>query len=160
MRQIQREFIKLPRQQRVMFLSGIRRAESARRAERDAFHREGSIVWVSPLINWTNDDMQAYREQFAVPRNEVSDLIHMSGECLCGSYAKKNELDEIGFFFPEKRAEIEALQVEVRRAGNVPEQKCIWGWGADRPIPKGAKVGALCSTCEFRQEALDFEAAS
>lgn len=160
MRQVQRDFIDHPRRQRVIFLSGIRRAESARRSERDDFHREGSIVWVAPLINWTNEDMNAYRAHFVVPRNEVADLIHMSGECLCGAFAKKNELDEIGFFFPEVKAEIEAIQVEVRRAGNAPEQRCTWGWGADRPIPTRTKVGPLCSSCEYRQEALDFEGAA
>lgn len=157
MREVRRQFIDRPRAQRVIFLSGIRRAESSRRSERDDFHREGSIIWVSPLIHWTNAEMASYRAAFNVPRNEVADLIHMSGECLCGAFAKKNEIDEIGFFFPEVRSEIEALQVEVRAAGH-PELRCTWGWGADRPISARTRSGPLCSSCEYRQEASELAA--
>src|SRR5690606_32380503 len=108
-----------------LFIAGRRRAESARRKSRELpeFEREGSIVWVSPLVHWTNDDMAEYRRRFPdCPRNEVSDMIHMSGECLCGAFAGPNELEEIGFFFPDVKAEIHALEAEVKAAG-IPEPR-------------------------------------
>lgn len=113
-------------------------------------NREGSVVWVSPLVNWTKTDMNTYREMMGdVPRNEVSDLIHMSGECLCGAFAKKNEIEEIGMWFPEVVEEIRALEAEVLASGNVPEKRCVWGWGAGTPVPDGPS-GPLCTSCDAR----------
>jgi hypothetical protein len=43
----------------------------------------------------------------AVPLNEVSQLLHMSGE---------GELDEIRLWFPRVASEIDSLQEEVRAA--------------------------------------------
>lgn len=67
---------------------------------------------------------------------------HMSGECLCGSFAKPGELDEIGEWFPDVAATIRALETEVRAAG-FPEPLCRWGHGEGRASAKGR----LCSSC-------------
>ena len=94
---------------------------------------------------WTKLDMNTYRLMFKdVPVNEVSDLIHMSGECLCGAFAKPDELEEIRQWFPDTAAEIDSLQAEVEAAGwKAPYSR--WGHGNGRP----SKVGALCSSCEI-----------
>lgn len=163
LRKVQRRFIGNGRRERVIFVAGRRKEESARRTSRwlkgelVEHERDGSVVWCSPLLNWSAADMTAYREQFDVPRNEVSDMIHMSGECLCGAFAKKNELDEIGFFFPAVVEQIRKLELNVKAAGH-PEPRCVWGWGADQPMKisrRHRKAGRLCDSCEFRQEALD-----
>jgi 3'-phosphoadenosine 5'-phosphosulfate sulfotransferase (PAPS reductase)/FAD synthetase len=151
--QARREIVKKPRQERVVFLAGRRRTESARRANVPELNRTGSIVWVSPLVNWTKTDLYTYRDWVGdVPRNRVSDLIHMSGECLCGAFAHKDELAEIEMFFPEVAEEIRELEVAVRAAGH-PEKKCKWGWGATEKLtPEELKSGPLCSSCEYRME--------
>lgn len=147
------ELVTNPRRERVLFIAGRRRNESARRAEIVEHERVGSVIWVSPLANWTNEDMNTYRALYDVPRNEVSDLIHMSGECLCGAFAKANELDEIGFWFPEVKNQIEELEREVAAAGH---KRCKWGWGATRHIDSKVKSGPLCSSCDAaRQEAAE-----
>lgn len=139
--------------ERVVFLAGRRATESQRRATRakagelKPIEVQGSTVWVSPLHNWTTLDMNAYRRRFPdCPRNPVADHLHMSGECLCGAFAKPNELDEIGFFFPEVKAEIQALEADVLAAGNVPLERCYWGWGAARGRAS-IRSGPLCSSC-------------
>lgn len=151
--------LKTHRLDRVMYLAGRRRTESARRANVPEMQREGSVVWVSPIVLWTALDMNTYRDMAGdVPRNEVSDLIHMSGECLCGAFAAKNELAEIAMWFPEVAEEIHELEAEVRAAGH-QETICRWGWGADNPnflsSVKAAKSGPMCSSCDNRlQESL------
>lgn len=160
LRQVRADLVKKPRRERVIFLAGRRRSESARRSGKDEagefnlqpITREGSIVWVSPLLDWTAEDMNNYRTHFEIPRNEVSDMLHMSGECLCGAFAKSQELEEIGFFFPEVKREIEVLETEVRLSGRHPEQKCKWGWGADKQ--KASRSGPLCSDCDVRLAAV------
>lgn len=143
LRDVRRQLVSNPFRERVVFLAGRRRDESRRRQDIPTVEREGSTVWVSPLANWTALDLNAYRLLRDVPRNEVSDLIHMSGECLCGAFAKPDELDEIGYWFPDVKAEINALEQRVRDAG---QKHCQWGWGAYRDR-SASKSGPLCSSC-------------
>lgn len=150
LRQARRELVKHPRQERVIFLAGRRRTESARRANVPELQREGSIVWVSPLVNWTASDMSTYRRLCGdIPRNEVSDLIHMSGECLCGAFAKRGEIDELEMWFPDTVAEIRELEAEVTAQGTIPAKRCKWGWGAGTPVPD-TPTGPLCTSCDAR----------
>lgn len=156
-RKIRDEFVSDPYRERVMFLGGIRKDESKRRANRDEHHRDGSIVWVSPIINWTDDDMRTYRDANPdLPRNEVSDMLHMSGECLCGAYAERGELDQIRFWFPDVAEHIDELAAEARAAG-VDEQRCRWGWGAYRDWDPNQLAlfaadleGTTCEACPTR----------
>ncbi len=139
------------RRERVIFLAGRRKDESARRSGIPLWEREGALVWVSPLALWTKLDLNTYRQMAGdVPRNQVSDLIHMSGECLCGSFAKKDELDEVGGFFPEVAAQIRDLEHEVARQGSIDPERCRWGWGAYRDLSgrRRPKVGVMCTSCD------------
>lgn len=159
LRLARKELVKHPRQERVVFLAGRRRDESNRRANVPEMEREGSVIWISPLVNWTKLDLNTYRQLFDVPRNEVSDMLHMSGECLCGAFAKPNELEEIGFFFPEVKEQIEALEAEVRACGKHEEKRCKWGWGGEDKYAyrQGVKQsGPLCSACDVAYQ-LSFE---
>jgi len=155
LRQARADLVKNPRKERVLFLAGRRRTESVRRAAVPASGREGSTVWASPLVLWTKPDLNTYRLMCGdVPVNEVSDLIHMSGECLCGSFAEKDELEMIGMWFPQAREQIEALESEIADRGDIPEIRRKWGWGAYRADPaalkRRPKSGPLCTSCDAR----------
>ena len=156
LRQVRKELVKHPRRERVIFLAGRRREESQRRMNVPEFDRVGSIVFVSPLVNWTKADLNTYRTMFgdAIPRNEVSDNLHMSGECLCGAFAKKGELDEIAWWYPDTAAEIHALEAEVLATGKFEEKRCKWGWGdnGDLKYEAASKSGLLCSSCDYRYQ--------
>lgn len=154
LRQVRRQLVKNPRRERVLFLAGRRRDESKRRMMIPESEREGSVVFASPLTHWTKEDLNTYRMMHPdIPRNRVSDLLHMSGECLCGSFAHRGELEEIRFWFPEVAAHIEAIEEKVRAAGH-PEQRCKWGWGGDLgKDAKPSKTGPLCTSCDARFEA-------
>ena len=143
-----RDLVKNPRTQRVMYLGGRRRAESARRADVPLYERRGSIIWASPLAMWTKLDLNTYRDIYPnVPRNEVSDLIHMSGECLCGAFAHPGEREEIRAWFPDVIDEIESIEDELRAAG-VPEPLCRWGHG--QGASETASPGLACGNCITR----------
>lgn len=158
--QIQRELVLRPYRERVVFLAGRRRSESQRRSKIVESERNRSRVWVSPLVNWTKLDLNTYRLMQAaggdpVPVNEVSDLIHMSGECLCGAFASAGERAEVSSWFPEVFEEIAALEVEIADREDIPAHRRTWGWGADPALveaakTKASKVGAMCSSCEDR----------
>jgi 3'-phosphoadenosine 5'-phosphosulfate sulfotransferase (PAPS reductase)/FAD synthetase len=158
--QVRRELVSNPYRERVVFIAGRRRDESQRRANVPIAERRGSTVWVSPLVNWTKADLTTYRlMQGDVPANEVSDLIHMSGECLCGSFASPNEREEISYWFPDAFDQMAALELEIADRDDIPAHRKTWGWGAD-PVARAAnkdgkpsKVGPLCSACDDRFQA-------
>ena len=157
LRHVRRQLVTRPRGQRVMFIAGRRRAESKRRGTFKAsgqsqvpLHEvEGSVIWCSPLANWTKLDMTTYRMVCAadgrpVPVNQVSDLLHMSGECLCGCFSHEGELEEIRYWYPQTAEEIDKLMAEVAAAG-VEGVRATWGHGKGRPT---RRKGVLCEDCQ------------
>jgi 3'-phosphoadenosine 5'-phosphosulfate sulfotransferase (PAPS reductase)/FAD synthetase len=156
LRQVRKDLVVHTRRQRVLFIAGRRRTESARRAGFRAsgkaqvplWEREDNIIWASPLANWTKLDLNTYRLMHGnVPVNEVTEKLHMSGECLCGAFAHEGELEEIRDWFPEEAAKIDALMAEVKEAG-WEEPHCIWGH-RQKGGSANRKVGKLCTSCEF-----------
>lgn len=114
---------------RVLYVAGRRSSESARR-KRTAkpLELEDRRMWVSPIHDWTAQDCADAREYAGLKKNAVTELIGMSGECLCGAFAKPGEL-EILRGWPQTHAawvRITELQKRVRAAG------FPWGWG-ERP---------------------------
>ena len=126
-----------------MLLTGIRNAESQRRmGYSDPIDRRGGQVWVNPLLNWSNELMGRYRSERALPVNDVTKHLHMSGECLCGAFAKPGELDEIAFFYPHFAERIRDLEQQAEQAGL---RACRWG---ERPPKAGqAAPGPMCNQC-------------
>lgn len=166
LRQARADLITNSRQQRVVFLAGRRREESARRAGNTGgdpiplHEREGSIIWAAPIAMWTKLDLNTYRSMHDdVPHNEVTDLIHMSGECECGSFAIAGERQQLADWFPEVDAEITRLEA-LAVANGVRYPLCKWGWGADPELRRNeaagrpSRTGPLCSSCSLFDEAV------
>lgn len=148
-----------PRRARVVFVAGRRRTESDKRATVPAVERKGSTVWVSPLVNWTKLDMNTYRLRCAaagdpVPTNATADLVHMSGECLCGCYAKQGEREMLLQAVPEDMAMILDLEAEIADREDIPAYAKTWGWSWDPALNDLSRVsskkpgpGYLCGAC-------------
>jgi len=143
-----------PRERRVIFLAGRRRHESARRNARFAIgelapiERKGSIVYVSPLLDWSKTDLNTYRMLHRPPSNEVADLMHQSCECECGSFAHQYELDELdGWDSTRPCADrIRRLQKQVAGTGKFHPRVCQWGWGWNEERPPMRSI--LCAACD------------
>jgi 3'-phosphoadenosine 5'-phosphosulfate sulfotransferase (PAPS reductase)/FAD synthetase len=115
---------------RIGLVSGVRTAESDRRNRKlmsgsQMHHRVGMKVWIAPIILFTEEDCQAYMKSHALPRNPVKDNLCMSGECLCGAFAQRNELTQLEVFYPEVAERIRKLEKEVYPS-------FPWGW-EDQP---------------------------
>ena len=110
------------RGERVLLITGVRRDESARRmAHAEPVHEWEAKVWVAPIYNWSKRDCYQYIREHGLKRNWVSDVLHMSGECLCGAFAHPGELEEIRTWFPEAAAEIERIERRVM-------ERFPWRW--------------------------------
>ncbi|MGN6216541.1 MAG: phosphoadenosine phosphosulfate reductase domain-containing protein [Solirubrobacterales bacterium] len=136
----------------VLFLSGIRRAESRRRSKRKPLTERGSAKFCNPLIDWTAEQMAGYRDRFDLPTSDVAALTHRSGECNCGAFAQaEEERNLMRTFWPEWWAEaIEALEEEAAALGI---RWCRWGGfdlDGNRASGSGRSGGLLCSNCPTR----------
>jgi 3'-phosphoadenosine 5'-phosphosulfate sulfotransferase (PAPS reductase)/FAD synthetase len=115
------------RKDKVMFVSGVRHDESAIRAGyKETVKKVGSSIWVQPFYWQTKLDFELYRQEFGLPRNPVTDVIGISGECLCGTMGTRSELDLIEKVEPQARHYIEKLESRCESLG-LP---CKW---ATRP---------------------------
>jgi 3'-phosphoadenosine 5'-phosphosulfate sulfotransferase (PAPS reductase)/FAD synthetase len=118
------------RGEKILIISGIRSDESAIRAgyRRDIQVEPGTkFIWVNPFYWNTSIDFEMYRQEFALPRNPVKDVIGISGECLCGAFASPGEKELIRQVEPETTDYIERLECKARELG------FPWGWGQRPP---------------------------
>lgn len=135
------------RNDRVLFITGVRRAESARRAKRQHVTKIGGTVFCNPLIDWDGMDMRQYRMKHELPESDVAALIHRSGECNCGCYAQEGEREMLQDLWPEWfDRTIGSLEREAKAKG-IPA--CVWGKAP--PDAVAVEGGPLCASCDFRQ---------
>lgn len=148
----------------VAFISGVRKNESDRRAKNlsdDVISEnwDGCTV-VSPLANWSKTDVSTFRTNRNLPSNSVSDILGMSGECLCGAYGSREELEKIKRWgYTDAARFIENLELEVYDTqiskGYVAEEYGLWGHGNsqdpdayDREKPQMLLCADCDNTCE------------
>lgn len=137
------------RTKRALYIAGRRREESERRSDIPMFEADGSVIWESPMVPWTKLDLNTYRLMHPdTPTNMVPALIHHSGECGCGSFAKVGELEEWGDWFPDFRAAVERLEALIEHRTDIPDDRKKWGWGAYRGAQRPPRrKGRLCTSC-------------
>lgn len=147
--------LNLQKGERVLLVSGCRSDESVRRMANTepVQHWEGRKWFVAPIWQFSARDTREYMSANGISPNPVTALIHKSGECLCGAFAKPGELAELETWFPEVAAEIRAIETEARAAG------FPWGWEDAPPkwftrhragqafLPGMIPEGVLCSSC-------------
>jgi 3'-phosphoadenosine 5'-phosphosulfate sulfotransferase (PAPS reductase)/FAD synthetase len=149
LRQLVRDH-KRDRNDRIMLVSGVRIEESARRMGHDeTVYREGAKVWVAPILNWSSDDKNDYIEAQGLPRNPVVGALCMSGECLCGAFARPDEMVEIETFYPETARRIRDLEARAREVG----VHARWGTRPPREPKEERQLSLpLCHSCQARRE--------
>jgi 3'-phosphoadenosine 5'-phosphosulfate sulfotransferase (PAPS reductase)/FAD synthetase len=111
---------------RVMLVTGARSDESQRRMRHvERITRDGAQLWTAAIWNWSKIDCANYAfKRRELPRSPVVDIMHMSGECRCGAFARPGELAEWMAWFPEETQWITDLQEEIAAAG---VQAYRWG---------------------------------
>lgn len=133
---------------RTGFTTGVRRDESHRRMGAKMsvpVRRWDRQVWINPILDWSALDVGRFIEASGLPRNEVVDLLHRSGECLCGALAKPGEIHEIERWYPEVADRIHALEEECERRGLA----AVWGKrGIRKPRLPRAEQADLCHSCD------------
>ena len=130
---------------RVLFITGVRSSESQRRMGHvEPVQRKDNTVWVAPICDFEHQDIWDYRDAFDLPRNEVVDVLHMSGECLCGAFSKPKELEWLAIWYPDVADRIRRLEKRAHEAG---VKSCHWGPQSSRKLREAP--GPLCSGCTY-----------
>lgn len=141
----------------VLYTTGIRRHESQRRAnapETKTVSR--NEVWVSPIINWRNEDVRNYLDLTGLSVAHY----HHSVDCGCGAFAQPGEREEM-LAHPKQRVYVLALERMVREAATIasvtgeppiPERFCQWGHGLSGKGSKNEPIDAvsICNDCHGR----------
>src|ERR1700689_4484474 len=76
----------------VLLLSGVRKDESLiRMGYQETMSKDASRCWANPIFYWSEQDCKDYMKANLMPLNPVKERICISGECLCGAFASKEE---------------------------------------------------------------------
>lgn len=131
----------------VLLLSGVRKDESAIRMGYEVEHtKDNSRCWANPIFHWSEEDCSRYMQLNEIPRNPVKEKICISGECLCGAFARNEEWMEIKACYPEVAARIEELQQKAAANGKP------WHWASGpnewKKQQKENKKMFMCVGCE------------
>lgn len=153
----------------IVLISGVRKHESQRRFEHlrgsDGMEEQGSILWASPLLSWTDQNVDDYLEFFDVERPGVEAKLCISGECLCGCFSDRRDFPLIETFYPQVAMQIKQLEWDVlERAarGEVKKDYCLWAHGSLDDGQFEAKTdpeqtSLMCTDCEDRCPAEPYE---
>lgn len=114
----------------ILLINGARTAESGNRKAKlhsGAIRAEGPNVWVNIIHDWSKRDCLDLLDEQQVKRCPAAVLCHRSGECLCGTMQKKEQAEEIAYWFPDWGAWWFDIRARVKAAG------FGWDWGEDVP---------------------------
>lgn len=146
--------VKKHRSERVLLSTGVRRQESRiRMGYTHEYRKEKARVWVNPLFHASKDELLDVRDVVVLPKNMVSECLHMSGECLCGAMNYPGELAEIRYWYPNAAAYIDYINELTIEAGYP------WGWDTPMKVASLIRAGQqyldgfapMCASCEARR---------
>jgi len=130
--------------------TGIRRMESERRmrhVEPEGERSGGRWFWRAPLVDWSDELVDEYRERFDLPVSPVSEAIGRSADCWCGCFGDRTELIDLAAAGFEDHADwLESLETPK----DAPREQQRWAgynwdqsdWAADDDAQM-----TLCSAC-------------
>jgi hypothetical protein len=157
------------RNRKIIIICGARRHESVRRmgTSQDITIMD-SNVFVNICNDWTDSEMYAFSDDFNLQnlRSPISIGMGISGECFCGSYSSKGELNEIKYHSPSTFKKI----MDITKFLN-EETQFLWDWESGPVTQRDAKKAEkqklkesqitlfnpnmlFCSTCMNNKEAL------
>lgn len=131
--------------------SGVRTDESVKRLGnvKPVGMWEGVPI-LAPIFDWTTEETWAHFYSRGFERSPAYSTLQISGDCLCGAYAREGEYEALKFHYPEMGAYLDSIgdAIKEKHPG-----RCKWGWGWQQPIK--AKTGGeqfICVECGPRDD--------
>lgn len=96
-------------------LDGMRREESRKRSSypRTYQHPHFGLV-IHPIIDWTQEQVDAYLEELGLPLNPAYEFGFSSWECWCGVFKRKSEFERLKEVEPEFFQRLVELESKLR----------------------------------------------
>lgn len=124
----------------IALASGVRIAESSRRTiNTKPIGTFETVTIYAPIYDWSNEQTWEYVKSKGYQRPPAYTYLGISGDCLCGAYAKDFEREAIRQHYPTIDARLTKLEREVGM-----------GWGRkpqDCPVAKTADEALVCAEC-------------
>lgn len=119
----------------ILLLTGARKQEGSNRKRLMAEpvrpdYSNKSNIWVGLVSDWSALERNDFLSEYE--RNPIYDILHRSGECLCGTMQSQETRKEVSYWFPEWGRWLGNLEKEVCSRG------FCWKWGED--LPPGVKA--------------------
>jgi phosphoadenosine phosphosulfate reductase len=129
--------------------SGVRQDESAKRAgsTKPVGQWEGAPI-LAPIYDWTTDATWAFFRDRGFERSPAYSTLQISGDCLCGAYAREGEPEAVAHWYPAVWARFQALAEAVK--DKFPT-RASWGCGwKNKMKPKRPDEAMVCAECAPR----------
>ena len=131
--------------------SGVRHDESARRSlsTKQESYFEGVKV-IAPLFDWSTEAVWEYVRSKGYVRPQAYSTLQISGDCLCGAFARSDERAAIRYWYPEIDQRLTRLENQLNNgiAGDLTHAVGhLWGWGCNREQKKTGKLKLICVEC-------------
>lgn len=145
----------------ILLINGGRYQESDRRSRMKNIpirqdEHTSSNIWVNIINDWSSLERNEFIADYE--SNSVYDILHRSGECLCGTmqYPYQETRKEVSYWFPDWGKRIDTLEKKACDRG------FCWGWGEDMPewakaeyqrqkqIDNGQLWLPLCQSCMMK----------
>ncbi len=126
--------------------SGVRADESDKRKinTKPVGMWEGVPI-LAPIYHWTTDETWAFFRDRGFERAPAYSTLQISGDCLCGAYAREDEMDAIRFHYPQIGERLDSLGESIKEC---QPKRCEWGWGWKKPIKRKTPAEQfICSEC-------------
>lgn len=134
------------RRDRIVYLTGVRRSESAKRAKTPVSYRDGSRITVNPILHWSERDVERYLRFVADWwSSPFYATVGASGDCLCG-WTCKHSAESVEENYPIIGARLVELSDRAESAG-------LWRYGVRGDSCKPSNedkmpTDSLCSDCD------------
>ena len=139
--------------QRIAYISGVRRGESKRRLDNAQIigidEDTPRIVWIAPVYYWSTKATYSFIKKQGFELSESYTMLHISGDCLCGAFAGKDEAGLINAFYPDTGEQI--IQIECVAFKSHKGRK-NWGNGESMAAVKSQKKlseAFACAECNY-----------
>lgn len=126
--------------------SGVRQDESVKRAgsTRPVGQWEGVPI-LAPIYDWTTEETWDYFHAHGFERAPAYSTLQISGDCLCGAYAREDEPAAVKYWYPGIWQRFEGLKEAIK---DKHPTRCDWGCGwKQKAKPKGKDEAMVCVEC-------------
>lgn len=127
--------------------SGTRGGESKRREiGTSPISMWENMPIIAPIYGWSTDDTWSFFRDRGFERAPGYSTLQISGDCLCGSFAREGEREALEFHYPTIGERFRKLTSQLALTRRSPERN-LWGWGWKQPVKKDKVTSALCVEC-------------